>query len=148
MLVAILSAMIVLAAGQILLRNAFGIGFIWTDELLRVMVLWLAVAGAVAASRADRHINVAVLDQYVKGPFQPWLRAVTHGFTVGVCAVVTWFSLQFVLTTREYGDVLLGGVPAWWLQFVLPLGFALITWRYSMFLIQNIIKILRGETVR
>ena len=30
------------------------------------------------------------------------------------------------------GDVLLGGVPAWILQSVLPIGFALMAWRYAL----------------
>ncbi len=64
-LVLILTGMIVLAAGQIVLRNAFNIGFIWTDELLRLLVLWLAVAGSVAASRMDKHISIAVLDRFL-----------------------------------------------------------------------------------
>ena len=38
-LVLILSAMIALAAGQIFLRNLFDIGFFWSDELLRLLVL-------------------------------------------------------------------------------------------------------------
>ena len=63
LLVLILSSMILLAAGQIVLRNVLDIGFIWGDEALRLMVLWLAVAGAVAASRTDKHINIDVLDR-------------------------------------------------------------------------------------
>ncbi len=66
-LVVILSGMILLAAGQIVLRNFFDIGFIWSDEALRMMVLWLAVAGAVAASRNDKHINIDVLDRFLPG---------------------------------------------------------------------------------
>ena len=54
LLVLIVTVMILLAAMQIFLRNFFDIGFLWTDELLRLLVLWLAVAGAVAASRKDR----------------------------------------------------------------------------------------------
>ena len=62
LLVLILSAMILLAAGQIILRNFLDIGFIWGDELLRMLVLWLAVAGALAASRSDKHISIDVLN--------------------------------------------------------------------------------------
>ena len=64
-LVLILGSMILLAAAQIVLRNFFDVGFIWSDELLRLLVLWLALAGAVAAGRADRQITVAVLDRFL-----------------------------------------------------------------------------------
>ena len=64
-LVIILTAMILLAASQIVLRNFFNFGFIWADEMLRMLVLWIAVAGAVAASRTDKHINISILDRFL-----------------------------------------------------------------------------------
>ena len=121
------------AAGQIVLRNFFDIGFIWVDESLRLLVLWLAVAGAVAASRSDRHINIAVLDRFLSGRWKAAKDLLVHGFTAGIAAVVAWHGALFVLTSREFGDLLLGGVPAWWLQAVLPVGFGLIAWRYVVF---------------
>ena len=38
---------------------------------------------------------------------------------------MAWHSLAFVRTSWEFGDVLLGSVPAWIPQGVLPLGFAM-----------------------
>jgi len=137
LLVLLLGGMILLAFAQIVLRNFFDIGLQWGDELLRMLVLWLALAGAVAASRTDKHISIAVLDRFLPEFISKLVQLVLHLFTAVVCAVVAWFSLQFVLTSREYGDLILGNVPAWWLQSVLPLGFALIAWRYSLFLLKD-----------
>ncbi|MEJ8566591.1 TRAP transporter small permease [Elongatibacter sediminis] len=131
-LVVVLTAMIGLAAGQIVLRNFFDIGLFWGDELLRLLVLWIAMGGAVAASRADRHINIALLDRYLSGRPLQAVRAITHAFTATVCALLAWVSGRFVATSLEYGDVLLGGVPAAALQAVLPLGFALMAWRHGV----------------
>lgn len=139
-LVSILSGMILLAAGQILLRNVFDIGFIWTDELLRLWVLWLALAGAVAASRADKQINIAVLDRFLPDKLAAISKILVHAFTAVICGIVTVVSVQFVRTSYAYGDVLLGQVPAWWLQLVLPLGFALMTWRYSLFTVGGLLR--------
>jgi len=138
-LVVILSCMILFAAAQILLRNFADISFIWGDELLRMLVLWLALAGAVAASRTDKHINIAVLDRFLPSGLKKGVALLIHIFTATVCAVIAWFSLSFVLMSKEFADVLLGNVPAWWLQSVLPLGFALIAWRYLVFSITDII---------
>jgi len=136
-LVIILTAMIVLAASQIVMRNFLNIGFIWGDEMLRMLVLWIAVAGAVAASRTDKHINIAILDRFLPEKGKLAVKVVVHLFTAAVCSVVTWHSLQFVLTSREYGDVLMGGIPAWLLQLVLPVGFGLISYRYTLFSIHE-----------
>ena len=145
-LVAILTGMILLAAGQILLRNFFQVGFIWGDELLRLLVLWVAVAGAVAASRSDKHINIAILDRFLPGKLQTAARLLVDVFTSAICGIVTWHSLQFVRTSHEFGDVLLGGVPAWLLQSVLPIGFGLIAYRYGLFAIRDLLRLFRpGE---
>lgn len=144
-LVIILSGMILLAAGQIVARNMFGFGFIWSDELLRMLVLWIAVAGAVAASRTDKHINIAILDRFLPPRFNHGVKIIIDLFTAGVCAVVTWYSINFVRTSYEYEDILLGGVPAWILQLVLPIGFGLISWRYSLFSLKRLVALFRGK---
>jgi TRAP-type C4-dicarboxylate transport system permease small subunit len=144
-LVVLLSGMILLAAGQIILRNVFDVGFIWTDELLRLLVLWLAVAGAVAASRKDRHISIAVLDRLLPECAQAAVKILVHGFTASICGLITWHSLAFVRTSHEFGDTLLGDVPAWIPQAVLPIGFGLITWRFSLFVVRGLLGLTRGR---
>jgi len=97
-LVTILSSMILLAAGQIVLRNLFNVGFIWGDEALRLMVLWIAVAGAVAASRNDKHITIDVLDRFLPGRIKSAKNVLIHGFTAVISAILTWYR----------------ALPAWW----------------------------------
>jgi TRAP-type C4-dicarboxylate transport system permease small subunit len=138
-LVIILTSLILLASGQIFLRNFFDTGFIWTDELLRLLVLWLAVAGAVAASRKDRHISIAVLDQFLPPRLKQVSQFVLDVFTATVCGLICWHSAAFVRTTHEYGDTMLGDIPAWILQLVLPVGFALIAWRYGLFALRGLL---------
>ena len=142
LLVLILGSMILLAFGQIILRNFFDLGLPWGDELLRMLVLWVAVAGAVAASRTDKHINIAVLDRFLPATLNKLVKLLVYAFTAGICATVAWVSLQFVLTSREYEDLILGNIPAWWLQSVLPLGFALISWRYGLFFLRDSLGLL------
>jgi TRAP-type C4-dicarboxylate transport system permease small subunit len=140
-LVVILSGMILLASSQIVLRNFLNIGFIWSDELLRMLVLWIAVAGAVAASRKDKHINIAILDRFLPEKSLRAAKLLINLFTATVCGLVTWFSYQFVRTSHEFGDLIVGNVPAWLLQLVLPVGFGLISYRYFMFAIKDIARL-------
>ena len=144
LLVAVLGGMVLLAAAQILLRNAFDIGFFWSDELLRLMVLWLTVAGALAASRNDKHLSIAVLDRFLPAWGQLALKVVLHIFTAAVCGLIAWYSLRFVQTSHEFEDVLLGGVPAWIMQSVLPIGFGLMAWRYLVHAIRAVTRLFRG----
>lgn len=142
-LVVLLTGMIALAAGQIVLRNVFDLGFMWTDELLRLLVLWLAVAGAVAASRQDRHISIAVLDRILPERGRHAVKVLTHAFTAGVCGLIAWHSVAFVRGSHEFGDTLLGGVPAWIPQAVLPVGFTLITYRFTLLALRQLPALLR-----
>jgi len=147
-LVIILTALILLAASQIVMRNFFNFGFIWTDEMLRMLVLWIAVAGAVAASRTDKHINIAILDRFLPDKIKLLVKIIVHIFTAAVCGVVAWYSVQFVQMSHEFGDILMGSVPAWWLQLILPVGFGLICYRYSLFAVQELLRLLRGGRVQ
>lgn len=141
LLVLILTGMILLAAAQIVLRNFFDVGFIWGDELLRMLVLWLAVAGAVAASRSDKHIAIELLNRYLPERGALAAKLVVHLFTAAVCGFVAWHALAFVRTSHEFGDLLLGSVPAWILQSVLPIGFGLVSWRYAVFTVRELFEL-------
>ena len=146
-LVLVLTTMILLAASQIVLRNFFDIGFIWGDEMLRMLVLWIAVAGAVAASRSDKHITIDVLNRFLPERAALAVKVVVHLFTAVVCAVVAWHSLAFVQTSKEFEDVLLGNTPAWILQSVLPIGFGLVAWRYALYTVREFFGLFRSEAV-
>jgi len=143
-LVIVLTSMILLAAAQIVMRNFLSFGFIWADEMLRMLVLWIAVAGAVAASRTDKHINIAILDRFLPDRVKLAVKIVIHIFTAGICGVVTWHSAQFVGMSHEFGDVLMGSIPAWLPQMILPIGFGLICYRYSLFVLQESYRLVRG----
>lgn len=145
LLVIFLLGMIGLSTAQIVLRNFFDIGFYWSDEVLRTLVLWIALAGAVAASRADKHISINLIDNLGGALTRRLAKLLVHAFSATICGLVAWYSLQFALTTREYGDLAMGGVPAWILQMALPLGFGLIAYRYTLFFLGDILALIGGR---
>jgi TRAP-type C4-dicarboxylate transport system permease small subunit len=128
----LLIALIGIATWQIVGRNLLGTSLVTGDELLRIMVLWLTLAGAMAASRADKHIAISVLDRYLSGWQLNGVRFLSHAFTALVCGFIAWHAWAFVQTSREFEDTLLGNTPAWWLQLPLPIGFAIMTYRHTI----------------
>jgi len=132
-LIVLLSAMILLATTQIIIRNAFDFSFIWADEVLKLMVLWVALFGAVAASRVDKHISIDVVSRFLSPGLRLISELVVNVFTAAVCALLAWHSGRFVYTAWEFGDQLVGGLPAWWFQIVMPIAFGLMAWRYLLF---------------
>lgn len=130
LLLVILISMIFLAGTQIILRNFLDTSVFWGDELLRVMVLWLTIAGALAASRLDKHISIAVLDRFLPPSFQLISKVIIDLFTAFICALFAWHSARFVMGSYEYGDLLMTSIPAWTLQIILPIGFTLMAYRH------------------
>lgn len=130
LLVSILIGMILLAGTQIFLRNFFDTGFFWGDELLRLMVLWITIAGGLAASRSDRHISIAVIDRLLPKKAQFYTKVIIDLFTAAICGLLGVHSARFVMSSYEFGDMLMRGVPAWIPQIILPIGFALMAYRH------------------
>jgi TRAP-type C4-dicarboxylate transport system permease small subunit len=137
LLMVILISMIFLAGTQIVLRNFFDTGFFWGDEMLRLMVLWLTVAGGLAASRMDKHISIAVVDRFLPRAAQLPVKIVIDVFTACICALFAWHSARFVMSSYEYGDTLMRNIPAWTLQIILPVGFGLMAYRHLVLAIRR-----------
>ncbi len=135
-LVVVLTAMILLAAAQIFLRNFLDSGLAWGDEALRLMVLWVAMLGAVAASRENRHISIDALSRVLPPVPRAWAAVVVRAFTSAVAFMIAWYSLEFVAESREFGDLLLDDLPAWWFQSIIPVGFLLIGYRYAIWFLR------------
>lgn len=132
LLLIILISMILLAGTQIFLRNIFDSGLFWGDEMLRLLVLWLTMAGGLAASRMDRHISIAVLNRFLPRRVQFFTKVIIDLFTAFICALFAWHSARFVMGSYEFGDMLMRSVPAWTLQIILPVGFALMAFRHLL----------------
>lgn len=145
MLVLLLTSMILLASSQIILRNFFDSGFVWADELLRILLLWTAMFGAVAASRENRQIAIDVLSRFLPGRWNNLAMTLVQLFTAAVSALIAWHSYRFVNDSRMFEDLLLGDWPAWVFQSVIPLGFGLIAYRYLVFGLASAWKTVRGR---
>lgn len=130
LLVVILLALLVLSITQITARNLFDAGWIWSDQLVRVLVLWVGLFGAVVASREDHHLRVDLLPRMLGPRGRRVLAVLTHLFTGTVCAVLAWHAARFVLDERTFGSVGIAAIPGWVLKVVIPVAFALMTVRH------------------
>lgn len=139
LIVIVLLGMVVLAVAQILLRNLTGTSLIWVDPLLQNAVLWIGMLGAMIASRNDSHIRIDLASHYLPPAWQRGLFMLVDLFTSVVCAVVAWFSFVTVREEAMLGLKAFASVPSWWLQSIIPLGFALIALRYAVLLLLNLI---------
>ena len=128
-LVLVLAMMIVLAVGQIILRNLFDSGIDWADSLVRVLVLWVGLAGAMVATRQRNHISLDVLSRYLPDRIRCMAELTTDLFTTFICAVLAYHSARFVHMEYIDGTLAFASVPSWVCQLILPIAFGIITLR-------------------
>lgn len=130
MLVSMLTAMMIVAVGQIVMREAFGTGFGWADELVRLMVLWLALIGSIAACRENRHIRIDALSHVLPDSVVNVLRVVVDIFAAAVCGVIAVQAWRYLQIEIEYEDTVLVDTPAWIAHSIMPIAFALMSYRF------------------
>ena len=135
LLVTILSSMIVLAVYQIISRNIFNEGIVWIDPLLRTLVLWVGLSGAVVATRTDNHIRIDVFAKYFPPHMLKYVQRIAYLFALSVCLIIAWHAARFVLSEYEFGTIAFSGVPAWLTALIIPVSFALIAIRYALLFI-------------
>lgn len=135
LLVAILSSMIVLAVYQIISRNLFGEGVVWIDPLLRTLVLWVGLSGAVVATRTDNHIRIDIFTKYFPPHFLKYVQRIAYLFTLFVCLLIAWHAARFVYSEYEYQTIAFSGVPAWVTALIIPVSFSLIAFRYVLLIL-------------
>ena len=130
MLVSMLTAMMLVAVSQILLREVFGTGLGWADELVRLMVLWLALVGSIAACRENRHIRIDALSHVLPEVAVNVIRVLVDVFAAVVCGIIAVQAWRYLQIEIEYEDTVLVNTPAWIAHSVMPVAFALISYRF------------------
>jgi TRAP-type C4-dicarboxylate transport system permease small subunit len=131
-LMLLLSTMILLATSQILLRNLFETGISWADPTLRILVLWLSLLGAMAATRDNNHIQIDLLSRFLPATARHWVQRLTDLFAAVVCALLSWHAGRFVLLEWEDGTLLFAAIPAWVCELIMPLGFGVMALRFLL----------------
>ena len=124
---AALALMTLIPVIEILARPLMGQGIENSAVLTQHLGLVLAMFGAVAA---ERYGHLTTLGSGVGSLGDARFQNATHVFANGsaaiVCGILTWASWRFVRSEMQGAHVLAYGIPVWWVQAVLPLGFALV----------------------
>jgi TRAP-type C4-dicarboxylate transport system permease small subunit len=135
-----------LAVGQIAMRVFFSTGFIWADELVKLIVLWIALVASIAASRSDRHLRIDVLSHFVAAKYARFPRLIVDLFAAFMCGVLAWQSWRYLQLTIEFEDTVLINLPAWIAYALLPLSFALMCYRFLLLSGSTLMRIIRPES--
>ena len=136
LLALLLAGMIGLAAWQVIMRNFFESGIYWGDSAVRVAVLWIAMLGAMVASRDNNHIKIDFITRLVPVHTKPWIERGVALFTCALLFLFAWSSMEFVQYEYEDGTIAFASVPAWLCEAIIPFGSLVMAIRYGLLTIR------------
>lgn len=150
-LVVCIWGMLLLSLGTIVLRW-FQITFLWVDPLVRHLVFLSAFLGGVLATGRRLHIGIDIINKILekKGKlklFRSFSRIVDL-----VCAgTLIWLavgSVQFVKDTFAYEGVVFLGIHSGFLVSIIPVGLALMAYRYLFLFVNSFVEIVTPEKLQ
>ncbi len=130
LLVLLLTLMILISTAQIFLRNFFDAGISWGDPALRLMVLWVALLGAMVATRENNHININLLSYLLSEKNRAGIQRITDFFAAIVCGLIAWHASGLVLMEKQDGTIAFASFPTWIGVSIIPVGFGTIALRF------------------
>lgn len=131
-LVLLVACLLALTCGQILMRNLFSITFLGSESLVRHLVLWIGLVGALVATRLDKHIRIDAALRLLPARVRAIALGCADCFAAALCAYLAYIAGGFVLDERAFGTTAFFAVPAWIAQLCFPLVFGLMGLRFLL----------------
>ena len=128
----LLGGLLLLALAQIGLRVFFNSGLEWAEPVGRMGVLWLALLGALGATRARRHIAIDALPRILPPRWHRLAWAIAQLAAAVICAMLAWYGWGMVQLEQEVPGLFVPGIPSWWPMLAFPAGFALMSVRFVL----------------
>jgi tripartite ATP-independent transporter DctM subunit len=125
-----LATMILLPLAEAFLRRTIHYSIPGAIAITQHMVLLVGMLGGAIAAREHRLLTLSNLgDTKFKGAWLTFSRVFTGSIGTAVCFFLALAAYQFVQVERESPDTLAYNIPAWTVQCILPIGFAVIALR-------------------
>lgn len=126
-LLAVLAVFLILLAGtQVGMRLLLEQGIVGAEAMMRALLLWLTLLGAMLAARTDRHIAIDALAHLLPETGQRLVACFTRLLAAAVCALLAVHAGSLLALEGE------GGLGSALLHFgLLPVAFAVMALRYA-----------------
>jgi C4-dicarboxylate transporter DctQ subunit len=129
-MIAALAAMTLLTFLQVVLRYAFGTGFVWSLEVTTYLFAWLVLIGMSYGVRTQAHIAVDLVTAKLPPRAARRLAFVALACALAYCALMLYGSVLFVERLMALGNAARDiPVQRWALTAVMPFGFVLLAIR-------------------
>ena len=140
-----LGVMIVMAFGQVVLRNFFHTSIEWGDVFLRHLVLWLGFLGAIIATGEGRHLKIEFINKLAPERYRKGIYVVTNLFAAFVCFFLMKAAITFVQMEGESADTLILNLSMTYFIIIIPVGYGIIAFRFLVRSVAWAGEIIKGD---
>jgi C4-dicarboxylate transporter, DctQ subunit len=122
-------------------RYGFGRSLQSTEEVNRVLIIFITFAGISYAARHGRHIRMTAFFDLAPARLRKVLMIGISLVTAGFMFALAWYSWGFLQTTMARGRLLPSlQVPVWWSLVWVPVGFFMTGLQYLLTAIKNMLR--------
>jgi TRAP-type C4-dicarboxylate transport system permease small subunit len=156
-IIILLSLMIILTFIQVCLRGLYTHGHLqwantlmghidWSEPFVRLLVMWLTFLGASLVTGENKHIKIDLFSPVLPPKWLPIRELILSVVCILVSAIMIKVCIEYVTMEMEFGGRMILYLPGWIGQLILPVGFALILFRFFLRAIDQGIEIARDMT--
>lgn len=134
----ILAAVLFIVMYEIALRTLFGMSNLWTDELSRVLLIFMTYVAAVGLTRDGANVRIELFVDALPMPARHALERVVDVLSLVFSVAATWLGYKYVQESAIFGISFAHSnlpFPIWVAQSIVPIAFGLMSLRLALRLV-------------
>jgi TRAP-type C4-dicarboxylate transport system permease small subunit len=150
-----LSVMVIFTFIQVCLRGLYTHGhmqwanvlmghFDWSEPLVRLLVLWITFLGASLLTGENKHIKIDIFSTLLPPKWLAMRELILSVVCVLISTMMLFVCIAYVKLEMEFGGSIFLHLPNWIGQLILPIGFALMLFRFLIRGIDQGVQIAKG----
>ncbi|RXJ78047.1 C4-dicarboxylate ABC transporter permease [Arcobacter sp. F155] len=118
---------------NVVARYAFDASLVWASELSIFLFLWSVFFAAAYCFKKDAHIAVTIILDIMPTKIAKIMLLISHIVTLVFLATVSYFGYEYLLLVNDLDErsIDLWGMPMWIVYLVIPVSFALASYRVA-----------------
>jgi TRAP-type C4-dicarboxylate transport system permease small subunit len=144
-LVGSLAVTVLIIFAQVVARS-LNSSLTWSEELARYIFIWQIWLGISIGLKDNKHIQVEMLYQFVKGRPARIIRIIVTLLCLAMCAALVWYGSDYTLNSLRRGGVSAAmRLPMWTIYLALPFSSLVTGLRYLCQLYDQITEFNRPD---
>ncbi len=129
---------------QVISRYVFNHSLVWSEELVRFLVVWLCMIGSAVANFDDSHMTINMIVERFPRPVQFVFYTVRQVLIFVFCAYCSYASIPLL---KAAGNTQLGAlpIPGWSWRIAATIGLAVMALMTAIRWIMDLQRFCRGE---